>query len=74
MKTIFITSSGDKYLGAYIEQAAKIHNHCIALHRRYYKLTGKYLSAMGIARLLREACTQKHIHKRLGHQPLQEAA
>ena len=34
-----------KYLAAHIVLAAEIYNHCIALHRRYYKLTGKYISA-----------------------------
>ena len=35
----------DAFLDSRIDIAAEIWNHCIALHRRYYKLYGKHLSA-----------------------------
>ena len=35
----------NKYLHQQIDIAGLIYNHCIALHRRYYKLTGKSLNA-----------------------------
>ena len=34
-----------RHLNQQIDVAGIIYNHCIALHRRYYKLTGKYLNA-----------------------------
>ena len=34
----------NKYLNQQIDIAGLIYNHCIALHRRYYKLTGKSLN------------------------------
>ena len=37
-------SKNDKYLEAYNAIACEIWNHCIALHRRYYRLTGKHIS------------------------------
>ena len=33
----------NKELEKQIELAAKIYNHCIALHKRYYRLYGKYI-------------------------------
>ena len=38
-------SKKNKHLHDAIDLAADIWNHCIALHRRYYKLYGKHLSA-----------------------------
>ena len=35
----------NKHLSDRLEIAGSIWNHCIALHRRYYKLTGKGLNA-----------------------------
>lgn len=37
-------SKNDKYLEAYNSIACEIWNHCIALERRYYRLTGKHIS------------------------------
>lgn len=37
-------SKRNKYLKRQIEIAAKIYNHCIALHKRYYRLFGKSLN------------------------------
>lgn len=38
-------SKKNKQLDRYLCLAAEIWNHCIALHRRYYKLCGKHISA-----------------------------
>ncbi len=37
-------SKKNKYLNQQIDIAGLIYNHCIAMHRRYYKLTGKSLN------------------------------
>lgn len=37
-------SKRNEYLHQTINLAGKAYNHCIALHKRYYKLTGKHLS------------------------------
>lgn len=38
-------SKKNKYLDRSINTAASIWNYCIAMHRRYYRLYGKHLSA-----------------------------
>ncbi len=48
------TSNKNKHLHQQIDLACEIYNHCIALHRRYYRLYGKYLHVHGL---------QKHITK-----------
>lgn len=63
-----------KILHEQIDIAATVYNHCIALHRRYYKLFGKYLNKYDL---------QKHLTKlkgleryvawnRLGSQAIQD--
>lgn len=47
-------SKKNKHLDAQIDIAASVWNYCIAMHRRYYKLYGKSLSAYAL---------QKHITK-----------
>lgn len=37
-------SKNNRHLNQQIDVAGIIYNHCIALHRRYYKLTGKHLN------------------------------
>jgi putative transposase len=44
----------NKYLKRTINAAGVIYNHCIALHRRYYRIWGKHLSCVKL---------QKHIAK-----------
>ena len=41
-----------KRLETYIDLAAEIWNWCIALHRRYYKMTKKHLSGSRIKKLI----------------------
>lgn len=43
-------SKKNSYLHQQIDIAGLIYNHCIALHRRYYKLTGKSLSQYDLMR------------------------
>ena len=38
------TKAKDGHLDNQIDRFGIVYNHCIALHRRYYKLTGKLLS------------------------------
>jgi len=47
-------SKKNKYLHQNIELACEIYNHCIALHKRYYRMSGKYPHVYKI---------QKHITK-----------
>jgi len=47
-------SKKNKHLSHQIDIAGVIWNHCIALHRRYFKLTGKYINVYAM---------QKHIAK-----------
>ena len=44
----------NKYLHYSINASASIYNHCIALHKRYYKMFGKHLN---------QYCLMKHIAK-----------
>lgn len=57
MKTLkfkLYRSRKNKHLHHQIDISGVIWNHCIALHRRYYKLTGKYINVYAM---------QKHIAK-----------
>ena len=58
MKKTFVfklyTSKKNKQFHGYMNDAASIYNHCIALHKRYYKLFGKYLNKYQL---------QKHLTK-----------
>lgn len=64
----------NKHLGQAIDVAAQIWNHCIALHRRYYRMYGKLLSAnrlkVFLAKLKKR---EKYAHwKLLGSQAIQD--
>jgi putative transposase len=50
----------NRYLNQSIQAAGVIYNHCIALHRRYYRMWGKHLNC---------AKLQKHIAKRRKRNP-----
>lgn len=57
MKTLkfkLYQSKKNKHISHQIDIAGVIWNHCIALHRRYFKLTGKYINVYAM---------QKHIAK-----------
>lgn len=50
----------NRYLHTKINASARIYNHCIALHKRYYRMFGKYLNC---------AKLQKHIAKLRNRNP-----
>jgi len=54
LKFKLYTNEKNKHLHQQIDIAGLIWNHCIALHRRYFKLTGKYINVYAL---------QKHIAK-----------
>jgi putative transposase len=39
----------NRHLHQHLDIAGLVYNHCIALHRRYYRLTGKSLSQYAVA-------------------------
>src|SRR6266540_125359 len=70
----FYQSNRNKKLLAQIFIAAAIHNHCIALHKRYYRLTGKYLDLFKLKRhltKLKKRSEYTHWHL-LGSQAIQD--
>lgn len=69
-------SKNEKHLEAYNSIACEIWNHCIALERRYYRLTRKHISGnrmkVHISKLKK---TSRHAHwKRLNSQAIQDVA
>ena len=69
-------SKQNRYLDRAIDIAAEIWNHCIALHRRYYRMYGKFLSAnrlkIHLTKLKRRS---NYAHwKQLGSQAIQDIA
>lgn len=66
-------SKKNKYLNDSIDIAASIWNYCIAMHRRYYRLFGKYISANRLKTHI--AKVKRTIHpewKALGRQAIQD--
>ena len=53
------TSKKNRHLVKEIQLAAEIYNHCIALHKRYYRRCGKYLNKYRL---------QKHLTKLKGRE------
>lgn len=64
----------NRYLDQAINTAAEIWNHCIALHRRYYRMYGKFLSANRLKVFLTKLKKRsKYAHWRLlGSQAIQD--
>jgi putative transposase len=69
-------SKRNRYLTDRIRIAGQIFNHCIALHKRYYRLYGKSLSANKLKKhLTKLKRLQKHQHfNQLGSQAVQDVA
>ena len=67
----------DKYLHRRIDRAGQIWNHCLALQRRFYRLTGKYIQPnrmkSHIAKLRRQVARFEH-WQLLGSQVVQDVA
>lgn len=69
-------SKQNRHLDETIDIAAEIWNHCIALHRRYYKLFGKHLSDNKLKKhlaKLKKRAKYKHWNE-LGSQAIQDVA
>jgi len=66
----------NKHLKRQINLAAEIYNHCIALHKRYYRLYGKHLSANTLKKhLTKLKKLDKYAHwTQLGSQAIQDIA
>jgi putative transposase len=64
----------NRHLARTLDIAAEIWNHCIALHRRYYRLTGKFLSANDLkVHLTRLKKRPRYVHwSLLGSQAIQD--
>ncbi len=62
----------NKYLHYSINASASIYNHCIALHKRYYKMFGKHLNQYRLMKHI--AKLRKHIKywQQVGSQAVQE--
>lgn len=67
-------SKHNRYLDRAIDIAAQIWNHCIALHRRYYRMYGKFLSANRLKVFLTKLKKrEKYVHwNLLGSQAIQD--
>lgn len=67
-------SKQNRHLDHAIDIAAEIWNHCIALHRRYYRMYGKFLSANRLKVFLAKLKKRdKYAHwKQLGSQAIQD--
>lgn len=57
------TKAADGRLGNQIDRFGIVYNHCIALHRRYYKITGKSLSRY---ELMNHLARIKHLKRWIG--------
>lgn len=68
------SSKKNKYLHKQVELAAEIYNHCIALHRCYYRLYKKYLSKHDLQRHLTKLKKLKQYShwNELGSQAIQD--
>jgi putative transposase len=69
-------SKKNRHLHQQIDIAGLVYNHCIALHRRYYRLTGKSLNQYDLMKhLTKLKKLPRYAHwKLLGSQALQEIA
>jgi putative transposase len=72
----FYSSKRNRYLTDRIRIAANIWNHCIALHKRYYRLYGKHLNLYQLQKhLTKLKKLEKHTHwNQLGSQAVQDVA
>jgi len=69
-------SKKNKHLNDALFVSAEIWNHCIALHKKYYKVTGKHISAYKMKKhLTKLKRLKKHEHwNNLGSQAVQDIA
>ena len=66
----------NRHLHSQIGLAAEIYNHCIALHKRYYRLFGKHLNVYALQRHLTRLKRRKRYQhwNQLGSQAIQDIA
>ncbi len=62
----------NKYLKRTINAAGVIYNHCIALHRRYYKMWGKHLSCAKLQSHIARLRKRKKLWQSVGSQAVQD--
>ncbi|MDJ0795233.1 MAG: transposase [Calothrix sp. MO_167.B12] len=62
----------NKYLKRTINAAGVIYNHCIALHRRYYKMWGKHLSCAKLQSHIARLRKRKQFWQSVGSQAVQD--
>lgn len=69
-------SRKNKYLEIEIKEYAKVYNHCIALHKRYYRLYKRYLDKRKIKLHLTKLkrCKRFKFMQHLGSQAIQDVA
>jgi len=78
MKKTFVfklyRSKKNKHLHRRIDAAASVYNHCIALHRCYYRIFGKYLSKYDLQKhLTKLKCLEKYTSwNTIGSQAIQD--
>ncbi|NER47342.1 MAG: transposase [Symploca sp. SIO1A3] len=62
----------NRYLQQAINTAGVIYNHCIALHRRYYRMWGKHLNCARLQKHIAKLRKRKPFWQRVGSQSVQD--
>ncbi len=62
----------NKYLHHSINASASIYNHCIALHKRYYKMFGKHLNHYRLMKHIAQLRKRNKSWQRVGSQAVQD--
>lgn len=75
MKTLkfkLYQSSRNKHLKRSINAAGVIYNHCIALHKRYYRMWGKHLNCAKLQSHIAKLRKRKAFWQQVGSQAVQD--
>jgi putative transposase len=75
MKTLkfkLYQSSRNKHLKRSINAAGAIYNHCIALHKRYYRMWGKHLNSNKLQSHIAKSRSRKAFWQTVGSQAVQD--
>ncbi|MBE9120990.1 transposase [Tychonema sp. LEGE 07199] len=62
----------NRYLKRTINAAASIYNHCLALHKRYYRMCGKHLNKFQLMKHLAKLRNKNSYWQRVGSQAVQD--
>ena len=65
-------AKNNKYLHSCINASGSIYNHCIALHKRYYKMFGKHLNVYCLMRHIAKLRKRIKSWQRVGSQAVQD--